>query len=162
MEVVSTLCNIGSFLYTITSNRPQTPYNWDIPSKLKFISNIKPNQKLNVKDMMLQPDTMATSFSRTFVSYDTRYNTIRFLEQTIEDAFAMIRDETIVPVVKTNLLNDLILAKRGLENMKKTYESDVLIGCKLDTLCEKIIVFKMEYDANTSSQHNQSKKEWKK
>ena len=62
-------------------------YNDDInriSSTLKFIGKIGKNQKIDVKNMYLQPNTFITSIIRTIYQLDNRQNTLELIQKTIE------------------------------------------------------------------------------
>lgn len=117
----------------------------DIISKLKFISRIKPNQKIDTKFMRIQENTIFNSFIRTLFP-DNRHNALVFFRSTISRAFDIIShlEEDNIQL-SINILNDISLSMVGLTNFKKTYESDTMFCCEIDTLVEDIKIKLLTY-----------------
>lgn len=115
----------------------------DIISKLKFIGKIQKGEKINVKNMYVQPDGIATKISRSFINIDTRANTFNFLNTVVKRSFDLISlhsgsNSSFDKNLCINLIKDLRESKTGIENLKETYNSDVMFGCKLETLIQDI------------------------
>ena len=114
-------------------------------SRLKFIGKIKKGEKINVKDMAVQPNNMYTKLHRSLVIVDNRNNTLSFILDTIKKGF----DELLTHLdrskenlfdlnISTNMIQDLENSKNGLNNLKETYSDDLMFCCKIDTINQDI------------------------
>ena len=114
-------------------------------SRLKFIGKIKKGEKINIKDMYVQPNNILTKLNRSFVNVDNRNNTLSFILETIKKSF----DELISHLdksydnlfdlnISTNMILDLENCKIGLVNLKDTYIDDLMFCCKVDTIIQDI------------------------
>lgn len=117
--------------------------NEDIIPKLKFISKINKGDKINVKNMFIQPNNMISKIIRSFFQIDDRSNTLLFVNNTIKKGFELFQSyaESNNPfdaMLCQNILQDLKNAKNGLMNLKETYNSDIMFICKIDSLLEEI------------------------
>ena len=56
-------------------------------SRLKFIGKIKKGEKINVKDMAVQPNNVYTKIHRSLMIVDNRNNTLSFILETIQKSF---------------------------------------------------------------------------
>ena len=115
----------------------------DVISKLKFISQVRKGEKINVRNMYVQPDGLITKISRTIFNIDNRQNTLNFVENTIQRGFEIIElhknnDFAYDKTLCANIVSDLNNCKTGLENLKHTYNDDIMFGCKIQTLIEHI------------------------
>lgn len=118
-------------------------FDSEIISKLKFIGKIGKGEKVNVKNLYVQPDGFLTKISRSFINYDTRENTFNFISTILKRSFEILsihlssklqKDE----IISNNLIKDITDSKTGIENLKETYSEDVMFCCKLETLIEEI------------------------
>jgi hypothetical protein len=113
-------------------------------SKLKFISKIQKGDKINIKNMIVQPNNLYTKINRSFIIVDSRNNTLGFLTSTVKKAF----DELIQHLsnsnnifnitIANNIVQDLEQSKVGLINLKDTYNDDLMFCCKIDTIIQDI------------------------
>ena len=115
----------------------------DMLARLKFIGQIRRGEKISVKDKQVQPDTYITSFHRTFISPESRDDTFNFINKSIKDAFELLKKygdckNSFDKVMTTHILNDLEAAKSGLQNIKATYNTDIMFSCKIDTVLQEI------------------------
>ena len=115
----------------------------DIISRLKFISKIQKNEKVNVRSMMVQGDGIFTRLSRTLINIDNRNNTFNFLTNTIKRGFEILtlygnQQTNFARTMIDNILVDIEGCLKGLENLKSTYQDDVMYCCKLETLIQDI------------------------
>jgi hypothetical protein len=136
---------------------------FEIKSRLKFISNVNVGDKINVKFMIIQKDSVYTKLSRTLY-YENRQNTLIFLKDTIHRAFEIINmdppqmsKEYNVDMMKIDLLH----CKVGIENLKQTYLDDVKFRCDLDTVIQEIEQ-QLPKQLNTINHSDQSELEIKK
>jgi len=126
-------------------NIDDTIYNLhkDIIPKLKFISKINKGDKINVKNMYIQPNNMFNKIIRSFFLVDDRTNTLMFVNNTVKKGFELFHTyaqskNPFDAMLCQNILQDLKNAKIGLLNLKETYASDVMFICKIDALIEEI------------------------
>lgn len=117
----------------------------DLISKLKFIGRVQKGEKINVRHMYVQPDTWLNRISRTFFSNDNRTNTYNFIDSVISRSFDVINlTVTRTPLrsidrsLVNNIVTDLKAAISGINNLRDTYQTDVMFCCKLDALVEQI------------------------
>jgi len=116
----------------------------EVISDLKFISMIKKNEKINTKFMYVQKDGLLTRISRTFINPDNRYNTLTFLQRTINNTFRILDayDKNDLDHSKhlkyKKIIRDLMSARIGLQNIQETYETDLKFKCDVTTLIESI------------------------
>lgn len=114
----------------------------EVISNLKFISMIKKNEKINTQFMYIQKNGIFTRIARTFINPDNRYNTLTFLQRTINNTFQILdryvkEKQTDENHVK-NIIKDLYKARIGLTNIQETYSDDLKFKCDITTLIETI------------------------
>ena len=117
-------------------------------SRLKFIGKIKKGDKVNIKDMYVQPNNIITKINRSFVNVDNRNNTLSFILDTIKKSFEELlthlekskesKDNLFDYNIATNIVSDLENSKVGLVNLKDTYNDDLMFCCKIDTIIQDI------------------------
>lgn len=114
-------------------------------SRLKFIGKIKKGEKINIKDMYVQPNNILTKINRSFVNVDNRNNTLSFILETIKKGFDELishleksKDNLFDLNISTNMVYDLENCKQGLVNLKDTYNDDLMFCCKVDTIIQDI------------------------
>ena len=126
----------------------------EIISRLKFIGKLKKGEKINTKQMYVQQEGLATTFSRTFWAQDNRINTINFIHETIKFSFELLNnydrsDITPEKELAKHLVKDLRQVNQGLEKLKQTYILDTKFCCDIDTLMEdikaKLVVYNEKY-----------------
>ena len=117
----------------------------DVISKLKFVGHVQKGEKINVRHMYVQPDTLFTRIARTFFSPDNRASTYNFLETIINRGFELINLTLSKSPLKsidtrliTSLSSDLDKSISGITNLRETYSNDIMFCCKLDALVEFI------------------------
>lgn len=116
--------------------------NKETISKLKFIGKIQIGEKIDIKNMYLEPDSIITQITRT-VLQNNRNKTLVFIHDTISKSFEILhcyqkskkKSEQLMCVY---LIEDLKNSKSGLNNIKKTYEKDAKFCCDIDTLLQMI------------------------
>ena len=141
------LLNLSNFIHIFKHNilkiNKDMTDNKEIISRLKFIGRVKKGEKINVKHMYVQPDSITTKITRTFFTHDNRNNTVSFLLNTLSNGFQIInlylnskrlseRHQSI------HILNDIKNTKLGIQNLKVTYCEDTMFCCTLDTLLQDI------------------------
>ena len=117
--------------------------NKETISRLKFIGKIQKGEKINVRNMQVQPESYLTSLTRTFFNVDNRQNALLFIHDTINRSFEILSvyeksDDDSEKVMYAHLVRDLNHAKQGLINLKETYNYDRKICCDLQVLLEII------------------------
>ncbi len=117
--------------------------NDDIIPKLKFIARLNKGDKINVKNLYIQPNNFINKLSRSFINIDDRSNTLIFITNTIKKGFELFlkhieHQNPFDNILCQNLLYDLKNSTNGLSNLKETYIEDVMFVCKIDSLIEEI------------------------
>ena len=114
-------------------------------SRLKFIGKIKKGDKVNIKDMYVQPNNIITKINRSFVNVDNRNNTLSFILETIKKGFEELithleksKNNLFDMNISVNMISDLENSKVGLINLKDTYNDDLMFCCKIDTIIQDI------------------------
>lgn len=101
--------------------------------------------------MNVQTDSFFTKFSRAFIYFENRGNTLTFVTNTIKKSFELIihhmgSKNSFDKIIADNIIKDLKDSVNGLEALKETYSNDVMFCCKLDTLIEEIRARLIEID----------------
>ncbi len=115
----------------------------DTISKLKFIGRINKGEKVNTKFLFVQPaNELLTKVSRTYYGVD-RLKTFNFVQKTISESFRIIdrcrkSEEAFDKKMCENIIIDLNVARKGIMNLRETYEEDVKYCCDLDTMLEGV------------------------
>jgi len=127
---------------SLDSRKGQMESTHEVITRLKFISMVKRDEKINVKNMYIQPKNMFTSISRLF-NQENRDTTLNFLTMTFNRVFEIINYYTYTqkPIDKLyvlSIINDLKSSIKGLENLQYTYSEDRLFVCHIETLIEMI------------------------
>jgi hypothetical protein len=114
-------------------------------SRLKFIGKIKKGEKINIKDMVVQPNNVYTKIHRSLVIVDNRNNTLSFILDTVKKSFEELlfhleksKENLFDLNIATNMIQDLENSKTGLANLKDTYFDDLMFCCKIDTTIQDI------------------------
>ena len=123
----------------------------ELLSNLKFLSKIKKDQKINVRDMFIQENNWTTSLSRTVYKVDNRKNTLHFIQNLITTSFSTCKslissDNKSDYTMAQSLLKGLLNSRNGIENLKYTYKDDIHFACILDTIIENINVQITEFN----------------
>ena len=111
----------------------------ELSSTLKFIGQIRRDEKINTKHLTVTPNTLKTSFYRTFFENESRQTTLMFLQNNlykavqILDDYAKKKPDMSLLFVKS-LVVDLIGVKDGINNLRQTYIDDRIFTCHLDTM----------------------------
>lgn len=118
----------------------------DTITKLKFIGKIQSGEKINTKHYMaIVNNDWWTSILRTFYNFESRGNTINFINDTIKTAISLIEQvqsqSEIDQAILSNIYKDLALSIEGIENLKKTYMNDKIVVASLETLIENIEIY---------------------
>ena len=113
----------------------------EIISRLKFIGKIQEGEKINVKYMYVQPSSMLTRLSRSFVHIDNRRNAFNFIVRTVSRSFDIIfiylNSEKICDrELAREIIKDVKDSKSGIKCLKKTYKSDLMMCCEFELYSE--------------------------
>jgi len=112
----------------------------DIISKLKFISTLKPGEKIDVASLSIQPDTLASRLYRTILARgESRMGTLEFIRQTLGEAFDIIstysnKDDIFNNKINQMLTTALTSAKIGIAGLTETYKDDRMFISRIETL----------------------------
>jgi hypothetical protein len=121
--------------------------------KLKFIGTFQSNEKIDVRNLRVEQNTIFTPIKRMFYG-ESRNTTFDFLNTIIEKSFNIINsfirtDKLSEKIFCKNILNDLVNSISGLKNIQRTYTDDKLFFCNVQTLIEsiqaKLIEIKEQY-----------------
>lgn len=125
--------------------------NEEVISRLKFISHIQKDEKINVRQVNRQPNNFLTKIYRTIIYPDNRTNALKFIRDVLYRTFEII--ETLI--IKNDIVtckvifSDLLKSKIGMNNLKYTYSEDTKFCCDMDVLveflCSKILFFKEKH-----------------
>jgi hypothetical protein len=125
----------------------------EIITKLKFLSKIQPGEKINTKPYLsIVNDDWITSLFRKFYNFESRSQTVQFINETISSTFQIIEqikvtsksiqiDTADTENILNNLYKDLVGSKNGIANLIKTYKADKIVICQLETIIENIDLF---------------------
>ena len=116
--------------------------NLDVLTKLKFISTILPNQKINVQQLKAENNNVFTPLKRMFYG-ETRSTTLNFITSTVEKSFDIIKvysssEKKSEILLCNNITTDLIKCIDGLHNLQKTYKDDNIVVCSITSIIENI------------------------
>lgn len=114
----------------------------EIIPRIKFIGKIQKGEKMNVKHMQVQQDSILTKISRSFIRTDTRANTYTFVNYSIKKGFEILyqhldSQKPFDRILCLNLMTDIRNCKSGLQNIRETYIEDLMFCCKIDALIEE-------------------------
>ena len=117
----------------------------ELLSSLKFLSKVKKDEKINIREMFIQPNNWTTSLSRSLYKVDNRKNTLHFIQYLILSTFTLSKqllnsNNNAEHVMADSLLKAVINSKNGIKNLKYTYQDDIHFACILDTIMEHIDV----------------------
>lgn len=119
-----------------------TEKNHETITHLKFIGTFQPNEKINIRNMAIENQTVITPLLRLFYG-ESREKTHMFLRNTIDRSFEIINSMmyseklTDKSTVK-NIIKDLMRAISGIKNIQKTYRDDKLFVCNMENMIEQI------------------------
>ncbi len=136
----------------------------EIISKLKFIGHIEKDEKINVRHVARQPDTLYTKLSRSVVYPDNRANALKFVRDVLMRSLEIVEYHIVHKntFICRAMIGDLVKAKQGMINLKYTYDSDTKFCCDMDVLIEliasKLAILKSSYPALFESNYVDDKK----
>lgn len=134
----------------------------ELLSRLKFITHIEKNEKVDTYYMSRQPNNLTTKILRTFIYNDNRSNLKNFLKDTIQRAVSLIITSEDKIDLQTLIFKDLIKSKNGILNIKDTYSHDSNFTCQIDVLLDdlqiKLNSLKLKYN-HLAKQENEEEQE---
>ena len=115
----------------------------DIMTKVKFIASVRRNEKINVKQMTVQMNSMWTIITRLW-HQENRAHTLAFLVNTIQRAFEVMQNHIESKkhsemLFCQHLAADLQACIPALQNLRYTYSHDRIFACSLHTLQEMMV-----------------------
>jgi len=136
----------------------------DVISKLRFLSKIKPGEKLNVKEYFVRDNN--SIFQRILRSIrnlsaegaESKDATLEFIEQITDETLDLIctyrahsnNDDDYKHYLSDMLIKNLENSKKGIRNLFKTYEYDRIFVSRaeaiLQTLDARIRTLKLDSD----------------
>lgn len=150
---MSALISAASFVLTLG----QRPANGslcsaddnEMISRLKFIGQIKKDEKINTHSICVQPNNWMTSLSRTIVGVESKETTFSFIRITVDRVFGILDKYNRMgkqPVnfpefsegMRQNIIQDLRNSLVGLTNLKSTYRDHIKFCCDVDTVIQEI------------------------
>lgn len=112
----------------------------DVISKLKFISTLKPGEKIDVASLSVQPDTFAGRLYRTILARgESRSATLEFIRQTLGEAFDLVsayvvREDSFNRKIGQMIIAALSATKTGIMGIAETYKDDRMFVSRVETL----------------------------
>jgi hypothetical protein len=127
----------------------------EVITRLKFIGTVEKDEKINVKNMTIQSNTIFTSIHRMF-QQESRDTTLDFLKSTFNRVFEIIKlhlcgETETDKYFASHLINDLQSSINGLKNLQHTYSSDRLFKSYIDMLIQTITCNLLEIKAKKPS-----------
>ena len=112
----------------------------EVISRLKFVGHIQKDEKINVRHVNRQPNTIYTKISRSLLYPDNRINALKFVKDVITRSFEIIEHYNHQGnfLVSRGIVADLLKARQGILNLKYTYNDDTKFCCDMDVLIESI------------------------
>jgi hypothetical protein len=112
----------------------------EVLSRLKFIGLVNKNEKISVRTVSKQEDSILTKFYRMFLYKESRADTLKFVRGVVTrsiEIYDQYKNQGNVNGCH-NIVSDLIKAQQGLINLKITYKQDVKFICDIDLLHEQL------------------------
>jgi len=136
------MLNALKFVFSNDRKDSISEKNRDYITRLKFIGTFQPNEKIDVKNLKIENNTIITPFKRMLLG-ESRDTTYQFLSSTIDRSFEIVNsycrsDKISEKLFCKNILNDMIKAITGLQNIQKTYKDDKLFYCNIEVLIESV------------------------
>ncbi len=126
-------------IFTLTGNdRPIE----EIITKLKFISKIKPNEKINVRSLFVRDNNNTYQrVLRTFALVgESKDETLTFIKSVINEAVDLIyvykadSEDVFKQDIAILLVSNLESSKTGMKSLMETYASDTLFVSKIEAV----------------------------
>jgi len=125
---------------------------YDIITKLKFLSKMQVGDKINVDELKLERNGFILGMKRRLWTIDNRQNGERFVRGVIEGGLEEMKRLTQKSggkreeVIGRGLLIEMRGALKGVRTLKGTYSEDTYYCCGIDTYIELIEACMLEYD----------------
>lgn len=115
----------------------------DILSKLKFLTHVQKNQKIDTINCQLYSNNSFTAIYRTVRRDDARSKALSFVNHVLNRSFDILKkhlqeNKSSSSVQISAIINDLGRLKISLENLKFTYQEDIYFQCRLETTSQSI------------------------
>ncbi len=142
MNISNTMINTLRFIFSNDKTNFVIEKNKDVIIRLKFIGRFQPNEKVDVKNLRIEQNTLFTPVKRLLFG-ESRETTYNFLNSTIDRSFEIINNfikskELSERMYCKNILNDMVKAIQGLKNIQKTYRDDEIFKCNIEYMIETI------------------------
>ncbi len=129
---------------------------YDVIAKLKFISKLKPNEKINTQSLtVIASDYITSRLYRTFMERaESRTSVHEFIRNLVDTALTLAQIHLTKEADEQFQLGKLLITSveeiaPGLKSLKITYEDDRMLVSRLETIVEqyqkKIIHLKNTY-----------------
>lgn len=112
----------------------------DVISRLKFISTIKPGEKIDVASLSVQTDTLVGRLYRSILARgESRSATLEFIRQTLGEAFDLasayaVREDAFNRKIGQMIITALSAAKSGIMGLTETYKDDRMFVSRVEIL----------------------------
>ncbi len=136
------MLNTIKFMFSNDKNNNILEKNREIITRLKFIATFQPGEKINTSMLHIESNSLITSIRRT-LNGESRNTTLQFISNTIDRSFEIIQtlshsEQYSEKMLCTSIISDMIKCVQGLKNIQKTYSSDKLFVCTVDTIIDGI------------------------
>lgn len=108
----------------------------EIIERLKLISQIQEEDKIDVHNMVIQKQSYLTSFYRTFFKDESRVRTLGFIKTTVNRAIKILN---MPNKSKNELVDALYNSIKGLNNLRITYLTDSYFNSEVEFLVYVIL-----------------------
>lgn len=136
--------SLFNFFYgnSLNSRKINNDSHQEVVTKLKFISLIKKDEKINVNTLSVYNKNIMTSILRRFY-HENRDDTLFFINSTVLRSFEILKltslsTSTCDQEFTLNLIKDLIRTIEGLQNIQTTYCDDRMFYCNIQMVIENI------------------------
>jgi len=111
----------------------------DIISKLKFLSFVQKNQKINTRKVEIYNNNWYDVVYRTIIHPENRSDTVHFVNNIIESGISLY--ERSSEPTRAVLLDCIQSTKAGLDNLNYTYRTDPYMKARLEAIQVRIELF---------------------
>jgi len=167
--MLATALGIASLKDAVSSREPSLLFfgnNEEVISRLKFIGHIEKDEKINVKHVFREADTIYTKISRSFIHRDNRQNSLRFIKDVITRAFELLEIHKHRGEYEfcKSIITDLVKARTGIQNLRLTYIEDTKFCCDMDVILEtinaKLRMMEEKKDSESKEEKSEKSQEW--
>jgi hypothetical protein len=112
-------------------------------TRLKFIGRLQPHDKIDLRTLRVESNSIMTPLKRLFVTGDSRETTLNFFSSTIDRSFEIIAahinsSNVSERIFCANVIQDLIASVKGLRATQGTYADDNYTVCEIDVLIQTV------------------------